>query len=124
MASPVFDFAPRWKEELVVTGPGGSFILELVLAVYLPTEEVWPTIAPDWAVAFWPELKAELEQWCAANKAGLKIDPTATVSTFTAGPFDSLSSETSGRLGPTAWWIGAVLLFAVSAWLSLRSWIR
>ncbi len=39
-----FKFQPRWKEELVVTGDGGQFILELpmgVLSAYLPTESAW-----------------------------------------------------------------------------------
>jgi len=38
-----FQFEPRWKEELVVKGSGGSFVLELPMGVYsayLPTQEV------------------------------------------------------------------------------------
>jgi hypothetical protein len=48
----MFQFKPRWKEELVVSGPGGSFVLELpmgVLSAYLPTEETWRSKAPAWA---------------------------------------------------------------------------
>lgn len=33
MARTAFRFAPRWKEELVVTGPGGAFILDLPMGV-------------------------------------------------------------------------------------------
>lgn len=79
----MFDFASRWKEELVVTGPGGAFILELPmgrLAAYLPTEEAWSAVAPEWAVALWPILKAELEAWCGTHRADFVIDPSATVS--------------------------------------------
>lgn len=45
-----FKFRPRWKEEWVCTGPGGTFVLELpvsVLAAYLPIEEVWMEKAPS-----------------------------------------------------------------------------
>ena len=78
----VFKFQPRWKEELVVTGPGGSFILELpmgILSAYLPTEQVWERKAPSWAKDLWPDLKKELEVWCKENKAEFVIDETAAV---------------------------------------------
>lgn len=77
-----FKFKPRWKEELVCIGPGGTFVLELpmgVLSAYLPTEEVWRKRAPLWAKDLWPTLRTELELWCAANKAQFVIDPTAGV---------------------------------------------
>jgi hypothetical protein len=77
-----FTFSPRWKEELVCTGPGGTFILELtmgVLGAYLPTEEVWRRRAPEWARDLWPQLKTELEAWCRANHAKFVIDETAAV---------------------------------------------
>jgi hypothetical protein len=77
-----FSFQPRWKEELVVTGSGGSFVLELpigVLAAYLPTEAEWSRRAPEWARTLWPELKQELEVWCAKNNAQFHIDPSADV---------------------------------------------
>ena len=73
---------PRWKEELVCAGPGGSFILELpmgVLTAYLPTEEAWKQKAPAWAVDLWPVLRTELADWCKANNAGFVIDPSASV---------------------------------------------
>lgn len=85
MASRTFRFTARWKEELVVVGPGGSFILELpmgVLTARLPTNDVWHTVAPGWAVDLWAVLRTELVQWCAANGAGLEIAPSATVSKF------------------------------------------
>ena len=78
----VFRFSPRWKEELVVSGPGGSFILELpmgVLTAYLPTEEAFRVRAPEWARELWPQLRRELEAWCKANAAGFVIDATAAV---------------------------------------------
>ena len=77
-----FKFQPRWKEELVVTGSGGSFILELpmgILSAYLPTEEVWTQKAPSWAKGLYPELKNELEAWYRENKAKFVIDATAGV---------------------------------------------
>jgi hypothetical protein len=77
-----FKFQPRWKEELVCTGPGGTFVLELpmgVLSAYLPTETAWQSKAPAWARDLWPVLKEELEAWCLANKATFVIDETASV---------------------------------------------
>ena len=77
-----FEFHPRWKEELVVTGSGGSFILELpmgILSAYLPTEEVWKQKSPLWARELYPTLKSELEEWCKENKANFIIDATAHV---------------------------------------------
>ena len=82
MKRQTFQFQPRWKEELLVTGPGGSLVLELsmgVLSAYLPTEAVWRTKAPVWAADLWPVLQSELREWCRANKAELRIDGTAKV---------------------------------------------
>lgn len=82
MRRQTFQFQPRWKEELVVIGPGGSFVLELpmgLLSAYLPTEATWPTKAPAWAADLWPVLRSELEEWCRASKADLIIDETASV---------------------------------------------
>lgn len=77
-----FSFSPRWKEELVVTGPGEAFVLELpmgALSAYLPTEAAWRGRAPPWAVDLWPILRDELEQWCRNNNAGVFLDETARV---------------------------------------------
>lgn len=82
MNEQTFYFQPRWKEELVVSGPGGSFVLELpmgVLSAYMPTEAAWKTKAPPWAVDLWPVLRFELDAWCQANKAKLFVDETAGV---------------------------------------------
>ena len=78
----VFRFQARWKEELVCTGPGGSFVLELpmgILSAYLPTEEVWRQKSPPWARDLWPALRRELEVWCEQNKAKLVVDESAGV---------------------------------------------
>jgi hypothetical protein len=82
MAEQLFHFQPRWKEELVVSGSGGSFVLELpmgILSAYLPTEAEWERRAPAWAQSLWPELKRELEDWCCKNKAQFHINPSADV---------------------------------------------
>jgi hypothetical protein len=78
----VFQFKPRWKEELVVTGPGGTFVLELsmgILTACLPPQELWPEKSPAWARDLWPTLKTELEAWCRAYGAQFIIDPAAGV---------------------------------------------
>jgi len=77
-----FTFQPWWKEELVCTGPGGSFVLELpmgILSAYLPTEEVWKRAAPAWAHELWPDLKSELEAWCKKHNAKFVVEETANV---------------------------------------------
>jgi hypothetical protein len=82
MAEQVFRFQTRWKEELVVSGAGGSFVLELpigVLSAYLPTEAEWELRAPEWSRSLWPTLKRELEDWCIEHDAQLHIDPSAHV---------------------------------------------
>jgi hypothetical protein len=77
-----FAFKAQWKEELVVTGEGGSFKLELpmgVPAAYLPTEDAWKKRGPAWAKDLWPSLKEELQAWCRANGARFVEDETAQV---------------------------------------------
>lgn len=78
----MFTFLPRWKEELVCTGPGGQFILELAmgkLTAYLPTEAAWAQKAPPWAREHWAQLCDELQQWCRFNNADFVIDASAPV---------------------------------------------
>jgi len=82
MSGNTFTFQGRWKEELVVTGPGGSFVLELpmgILRAYLPTEASWHRKAPDWASDLWPILRSELEDWCRASNAQFVIADDAAV---------------------------------------------
>ena len=77
-----FRFNPQWKEEMVVTGPGGHFTLYFPIGVptaILPTQDVWPDVAPAWAIDLWPQLKAELEQWCGENNVRFELDPEAAV---------------------------------------------
>lgn len=77
---PLFHFQPRWKEELVVIGSGGSFVLEYPMGrptVYLPTHDEWRRRAPAWALGLWDALKDELEQWCRENDILLHIDASA-----------------------------------------------
>jgi hypothetical protein len=79
----IFRFEPRWKEELLCTATGGSFVLEFPmgsLSVYVPTEAVWKCDAPQWASDLWPALVADLRIWCVVNDAQLVIDDAAPVS--------------------------------------------
>jgi hypothetical protein len=75
----VFRFSPRWKEMMVVTG---HFTLDFwmgIPTISLPPEERWRAVAPLWAAELWPELKAELEDWCRDNNTKLEIDEKAAV---------------------------------------------
>ena len=77
-----FKFQQRWKEELMVMGDGGQFLLELpmgVLSVYFPTESAWKAKSPEWAKDQYSELKHELEEWSLKNKAILHVNETAGV---------------------------------------------
>jgi len=79
---PTFAFAARWREELVCTAAGGSFVLELTmgeLTAYLPTEDAWQARAPDWARPLWRVLHVELQAWCRQNKARLVLDSGASI---------------------------------------------
>ncbi|WP_291778736.1 hypothetical protein [Luteibacter sp.] len=78
----VFTFHPRWKEELVCTAPGGSFVLTLdmgILTAHLPTEAIWVGKAPDWAKSLWPVLHEELTEWCLTSGADIFLDGSAPV---------------------------------------------
>ena len=66
----------------MVTGPGGSFILDLPMGIFtacLPTQDRWRDTAPPWAAELWGVLKSELEDWCRFNNAELTIEATAGV---------------------------------------------
>ena len=78
----VFRLSPRWKEMMVVSGPGGHFTLDFwmgIPTISLPPEHRWRDLAPPWAADLWPELKAELEDWCRDNNTKLEIDEKAGV---------------------------------------------
>ena len=82
---PIFRFAPRWKEELVVSGPGGDFILSFwmgVPTVSLPPWSEWLIVAPEWARPLWTQLYEELAGWCRANGATLEVSPKSSVYGF------------------------------------------
>jgi len=79
MSAPIFSFHPRWKEELVCSCSLGAFVLEMpmgVTSVYMPTEERWPTVAPEWARPHWKTLHSQLEAWCSAQRIPLYLDNT------------------------------------------------
>jgi hypothetical protein len=82
MSDPVFSFCPRWKEELVCSCPLGRFVLEMpmgITSVYLPTEESWQSVAPEWARPHWNELHGQLSAWCARQHYPLFVDRTARI---------------------------------------------
>jgi hypothetical protein len=85
MSEQLFRFQPRWKEELLVSGSGGSFVLDMpmgVSSVNCPSETTWRECAPDWAQSLWPDLHRELEDWCAENGTDLYVYHSAPVYGF------------------------------------------
>jgi hypothetical protein len=82
VSGPIFRFMPRWKEEMVVTGPGGTFVLAFwmgIPTVSLPPEPEWRAMAPVWARPLWTRLYEELAGWCGQNNATLEVQAGATV---------------------------------------------
>ncbi|MAP94908.1 MAG: hypothetical protein CMK07_08155 [Ponticaulis sp.] len=77
-----FQFEAKWKEELVVTGPGGCFCLVFSMGcptVYLPDEHQWTIKGPAWAKDLYSVLKRELQTWCNAHDVELVIDEKSVV---------------------------------------------
>jgi hypothetical protein len=75
-------FQPKWKEELVCTMDGTSFVIELtmgVATVYLPSQHKWEASVPDWARDQWERVKADLSDWCQQQDIPLVIDDQAWV---------------------------------------------
>lgn len=75
-------FQPRWKEELVCTLDGNTFIIELtmgVLKVYLPTEARWEAFAPGWAQGQWQRVQSDLSTWCEQQNIPLLVEEHAWV---------------------------------------------
>ncbi|PBJ81601.1 hypothetical protein CMZ84_15550 [Lysobacteraceae bacterium NML93-0399] len=74
-----FQFQPRWKEELVCSYAGGSFVLDMpmgITSVYMPTQAAWPAHAPPGLADKWSLLHEELSAWCASNSIPLYVtDP-------------------------------------------------
>ena len=89
MSPREYRFNLRWKEELVcecVEQPGdvavGKLVLEATmgaLTVYFPTESVWPSRAPAWALHERNEILCALRSWCEASKIPLVVDDSASV---------------------------------------------
>lgn len=80
--SPGTRFAPRWKEELVCTLEGRSFVIEFSMGsphTYLPAREKWEAIAPAWAKPVWERVHADLTSWCESEKIPLTVDANAWV---------------------------------------------
>ena len=75
-------FQPKWKEELVCTMDGKSFVIELtmgVLTVYFPTQSKWEASAPEWAMQQWTRVEHDLSAWCAEQKIPLVIEEHTSV---------------------------------------------
>jgi Tfp pilus assembly protein PilF len=102
----VFTFRARVLEELVCTGPGGFIQLQMpgFAKVYLPPVQVWKEKAPEWAQGLWPELRADLERWCADRRVDLVIDETANVCGL-EGIEDSKFVDMSSRRLPLWIWL-------------------
>ena len=82
MTPMYFHFAPRWKEEIVVSCAAGSFVLPFWMGnptVELPSQDRWPQVAPDWARDHWESLYRALALWCAGNNAALEISERGDV---------------------------------------------
>ncbi len=76
MSIPV-QFSPRWKEELVGTVGGKSFVIEFSMGsayhAYLPERERWEAVAPEWAKGMWEQVRDDLTAWCAGQNIKMTI---------------------------------------------------
>ncbi|MEJ7138602.1 hypothetical protein [Amphibiibacter pelophylacis] len=82
-ATSKVQFQPKWKEELVCTMDGMSFIIEQstgVITVYFPTQTRWESLAPEWARQQWERVRADLSTWCQQQKIPFVIEDHARVS--------------------------------------------
>ena len=69
-----YDVRPRWKEELVITSPEGSLVIEMTMgipSVYFPTEAEWEKQAPPWAISRRAEMLAAVTTWCSREQVPL-----------------------------------------------------
>jgi hypothetical protein len=76
-------FAPRWREELVVTGPLGTLVFEFTMGskhVYFPDEARWCASVPTWAREHWQEYLAACRAWCERERVPLSVVGDAHVS--------------------------------------------
>lgn len=83
-----FKFEPRWKEELLVTGEGGRFVLEMpmgVSSVYFPSESIWQDLSPDWAKSQYNDIETELSRWCSDHAIDLYVSASATLTILSEG---------------------------------------
>jgi hypothetical protein len=82
MKIPV-QFSPRWKEELVCSVDGKSFVIEFSMGsayhAYLPEQERWEAVAPDWAKPLWEQVRDDLTRWCEGQRIKLTIDSNSWV---------------------------------------------
>lgn len=72
-----FDFASRWKEELVCSCNRGRLVLVFSMGkptVYLPSAGRWSKIAPVWAKEEWAHLHDQLQRWCESGGVELVVD--------------------------------------------------
>ena len=79
-----WQFSPRWKEELVCSLGGKSFVIEFSMGsanhAYLPERERWEAAAPEWAKPLWEEVRQDLANWCKGQNIPLTIDSNSWVS--------------------------------------------
>jgi len=79
-----WQFSPRWKEELVGSLGGKSFVIEFSMGsanhAYLPERERWEAVAPDWAKPLWEQVREDLASWCKGQSIPLTIDSNSWVS--------------------------------------------
>ena len=69
-----YDVRPRWKEELVITSPEGSLVIEMTMgipSVYFPSEVEWEKQAPLWAISRRGEILAAVMTWCSREQVPL-----------------------------------------------------
>lgn len=68
-------FTPQWKEIMLCEYNNHNFILEYPMGIptlYLPNEQQWKLIAPDWAKEIYNQLETDAIEYCKNNKINLE----------------------------------------------------
>jgi len=75
-------FSIRWREELVVSSPEGSLVIEITMGklhVYFPDEDLWKAQAPDWAKLKWEIYLEAAKDWCSQNNIPISVVPNTFI---------------------------------------------
>jgi len=78
----IFEFKPKWKEELVCICGKHEFTVELRMGkmhIYFPTEPKWESMAPSWAKGMWESARDQTKTWAVSQNIPFDVDLQAWI---------------------------------------------